>query len=111
MWWHRYNYAVGTARMAVSPSDGVVDPTLRVHGVDGLSLADLSTAPTTNGAHLMSQAFVIGQKAADYLLAGAGPKPETTTKRSVRAAAPKQTRGDGASESAALLPRDDRHYE
>jgi hypothetical protein len=61
-------HVTGTARMARSSADGVVDPTQHVFGVDGLTVADLSAAPTTNGAHTQAQALLLGQKLAEGLL-------------------------------------------
>ena len=62
--WH----AAGTCRMGSGPAS-VVDPRLRVHGIDGLRVADASVMPTlvcgnTNGASVM-----IGEKAADLIIA------------------------------------------
>ena len=54
--------AMGTGAMAV------VDPQLRVRGVDGLRVADASIMPSIVGGNTNSAAIMIGEKAADLLL-------------------------------------------
>ncbi|MFT4081343.1 MAG: GMC family oxidoreductase N-terminal domain-containing protein [Nocardioides sp.] len=53
----------------------VVDTDLRVRGVDGLSVADLSVAPTIPRANTHLSAVMIGERAAD-LVTGARPSVE-----------------------------------
>lgn len=57
----------------MGPSDGttVVDPNLRVHGIDGLRIADASVFPDTIMHNSNLTTFVIGEVAAD-LIRGAG---------------------------------------
>ncbi len=60
-------HPIGTCRMGQDKT-AVVDPRLRVHGIDGLRIADASIMPTmisgnTNGASIM-----IGEKASDLIL-------------------------------------------
>jgi choline dehydrogenase len=62
-WWH----PVGMCRMGTDPL-AVVDPTLRVHGVTGLRVADASVMPTVPRCHTMSPTIMIGEKAADFIL-------------------------------------------
>ena len=45
----------------------VVDPELRVRGVDGLRVADASVMPTIIRGHTNAPAIMIGEKAADLL--------------------------------------------
>ena len=47
----------------------VVDPDLRVYGVDGLRVADGSVMPTVTTGNTVAACFVIGEKAADLILA------------------------------------------
>lgn len=61
--WH----PVGTCKMG-DDSTAVVDSTLRVHGVDGLRVADASIMPTQIRAHTHAPAVMIGEKASDLIL-------------------------------------------
>ncbi|HAN23737.1 MAG: oxidoreductase [Microbacterium sp.] len=65
-----YHHQVGTCRMG-SDDRAVVDPTLRVRGVAGLTVADASVIPTVTTGNTNAPAAVIGEKAADFLLASA----------------------------------------
>lgn len=49
-------------------SDSVVDPALRVHGIDGLRVADASIMPNIISGNLNSVCIMIGEKAADLIL-------------------------------------------
>jgi choline dehydrogenase len=46
----------------------VVDPQLRVHGVEGLRVADASVMPTITSGNTVAACFMIGYKAADMIL-------------------------------------------
>ena len=59
----------GTCRMGVGP-DAVVDPKLRVHGVDGLWVADASVMPTIISGNTNAPAVLIGERGAAFLLEG-----------------------------------------
>ncbi|MFB7720693.1 GMC family oxidoreductase [Nocardia sp. NPDC056100] len=65
---HTLYHPVGTCRMS-SDSTGVVDPELRVRGVEGLRIADTSVMPIITRGHTHAPAVLIGEKAAD-LIAG-----------------------------------------
>ncbi|MGL4622139.1 MAG: GMC oxidoreductase [Chroococcidiopsis sp.] len=61
----------------------VVDPTLRVHGVVGLRVADASVMPTVPRCHTMAPTIMIGEKATDLILGQISPAfekhPDTRT--------------------------------
>jgi choline dehydrogenase len=61
--WH----PCGTCSMG-SDHASVVDATLRVHGVDGLRVIDVSVMPTITRGHTHAPAVMIGEKGADLLL-------------------------------------------
>jgi choline dehydrogenase len=62
-WWYR----VGTCRMG-NDSMAVVDPALRVHGIEGLRVVDASVMPTIPQCHTMAPTIMIAEKAADLVL-------------------------------------------
>ncbi|WP_207102387.1 choline dehydrogenase [Paracoccus shandongensis] len=59
----------GTARMGASADPmAVVDPDLRVIGVDGLRVADSSIFPRITNGNLNGPSIMVGEKAADHIL-------------------------------------------
>jgi choline dehydrogenase len=56
----------GTAKMG-QDNMAVVDPQLRVHGIDGLRVADASIMPTLVSGNTNAACIMIGEKAADLL--------------------------------------------
>ena len=59
-------HPVGTCAMGLG-AEAVVDPELRVVGVQGLRVADASIMPTVPGANTNASAIMIGEKAADLV--------------------------------------------
>ena len=58
----------GTARMGANASQGVVDAQLRVHGVEGLRVADASVMPTLPSGNTHATCMAIGERAAQMLI-------------------------------------------
>jgi choline dehydrogenase len=48
--------------------DAVCDAQLRVHGIEGLRVADASVMPRIVGGNTNAAAIMIGEKAADMIL-------------------------------------------
>jgi choline dehydrogenase-like flavoprotein len=65
------HHPVGTCRMG-SGDDAVVDPQLRVNGIEGLRVADASVMPHIIGGNTNAPCVMIGERAADFVL---GKKP------------------------------------
>lgn len=61
--WH----PVGSCRMGSGP-DCVVDPQLRVHGIQGLRVADASVIPFHPSSNTNAPSIMIGEKAAELIL-------------------------------------------
>jgi choline dehydrogenase len=67
---HRH-HPVGTCRMGVHTDPGaVVDAKLRVHGIEGLRVADASVMPDDPSGNTNVPTIMIGEKAADLVKAG-----------------------------------------
>jgi choline dehydrogenase len=62
------HHQIATCRMGpVGDPKAVVDPELRVHGVNKLRVVDSSIIPRTTSAHTHAPAVMIGEKAADMI--------------------------------------------
>ena len=68
-----FHHACGTCRMG-SDEESVVDPQLRVRGIEGLRIVDASVLPDLPGANINACPFMLAEKAAD-LIRGRTPLP------------------------------------
>jgi len=66
-----------TSTCAMGPASdpmAVVDPRLRVHGIEGLRVADASIMPTVVSGNTNAACIMIGERCADFLRAERGPR-------------------------------------
>jgi choline dehydrogenase len=69
------HHSVGTCAMGIG-SNAVVDPQLRVRGVEGLRVCDASIMPTVPGGNTNAPAIMVGEKAADLIRGQQLPRAE-----------------------------------
>jgi choline dehydrogenase len=60
-------HPVGSCKMGVDDL-AVVDPELRVHGIDGLRIVDASIMPTVTTGNTNAPSMMIGERGADFVL-------------------------------------------
>jgi choline dehydrogenase len=63
-----YHHQVGTCKMGTDAM-AVVDPELRVYGIEGLRVADASIMPTVTTGNTNAPSIMIGERAAEFLVA------------------------------------------
>ena len=63
-------HPIGTCRMG-KDERAVVDAKLKVHGIEGLRVADASIMPTMVASNTNAPSIMIGEKASDLVLADA----------------------------------------
>lgn len=56
-----------TCAMGVDPASSVVDPQLRVHGVQGLRVADASIFPNIPAGNINGPSIMVGERAFDFI--------------------------------------------
>lgn len=57
----------GTARLSKNIQQGVVDPSLKVHGVKNLRVVDASIIPVIPDCRIQNSVYMIGEKGADAI--------------------------------------------
>jgi choline dehydrogenase-like flavoprotein len=92
-------HPLGTARADASPARGVVDPDLRLHGVEGLHVADASVVPTSIGVNPQITIMALATRLAYHLLAKPAPDDEPEPEAIAR---PRITRAHAAGAEASV---------
>jgi choline dehydrogenase len=63
-----YHHQAGTCKMGID-ADAVVDPRLRVYGVEGLRVADASIMPAVTSGNTNAPSLMIGERVAEFIAA------------------------------------------
>lgn len=110
-WGH---HACGTCRMGSDPwrgdvgkledRDAVLDSRFRVHGVAGLRVVDTSIFPEIPGYFIVTPTFMIGEKAADTLIADSVTYPQALEEIEAQAVA-KRREMAGVKTASPVSPR------
>jgi choline dehydrogenase len=61
-----------TCTMGPDPARAVVDPRLKVHGIEGLRIADASVFPNIISGNTNAPSILVGMKSADIILEDCG---------------------------------------
>ncbi|KAF9382720.1 hypothetical protein BGX21_001749, partial [Mortierella sp. AD011] len=62
-------HPTGTARLSKNIDQGVVDPQLRVHGINNLRVIDASVIPVIPDCRIQNSVYMVGEKGADMIKA------------------------------------------
>ena len=87
-------HPVGTCRMGVDER-AVVDPELRVLGIDGLRVADTAVMPSITGGNTNAPAMMIGERCAELMLRDASFLGSSHKSWRADVAVPRRRRGRG----------------
>ena len=60
-------HVAGTAAMMPRELGGVVDPKLKVYGIQGVRVVDASIMPLIPACHLQATVYAVAEKAADII--------------------------------------------
>ncbi|MEM0997967.1 MAG: GMC oxidoreductase [Bacteroidota bacterium] len=66
---YTYSHPVGTCKMGTT-DDAVVDPKLRVRGVERVRVIDASIMPEITSGHTQAPSFMIGERGAEFIKEG-----------------------------------------
>lgn len=72
-------HPVGTCRIGRDPATSVVDPELRVHGLEGLRVADASVMPRIVRGHTQAPTLMVAERAAALMRTPASTSARGTT--------------------------------
>jgi choline dehydrogenase len=78
-----YHHQVGTCKLGLD-GEAVVDPRLRVHGLEGLRVADASVMPVITSGNTNAPSLMIGERAADFVAADAAAQSAVRTSEAAR---------------------------
>jgi choline dehydrogenase len=73
-----YHHQVGTCKIGRDPM-AVVDPKLRVYGIDGLRVADASVMPTVTTGNTNAPSIMIGERVEEFVTGDTASAEESRT--------------------------------